>query len=187
MEDSRQFAFPSDIKVMNNICLLGVGMQSIDLEHDMSEYSKKLLKYMLNPKIIHSVRDDETKKALENIGIKNVINTSCPTMWALTPEHCKKISSKKSDIVVTTVTGYMKDPDKDVKMLEILKNNYAEVYIWIQGQYDYEYLESIVDLREFKIIPPSLVELDKVLKKDNVEYIGTRLHAGIRSLNYLNR
>ena len=108
-------------------------------------------------------------------------------MWALTPEHCKKISSKKSDIVVTTVTGYMKDPDKDVKMLEILKNNYAEVYIWIQGQYDYEYLESIVDLREFKIIPPSLVELDKVLKKDNVEYIGTRLHAGIRSLNYLNR
>ena len=87
MEDSRQFAFPSDIKVMNNICLLGVGMQSIDLEHDMSEYSKKLLKYMLNPKIIHSVRDDETKKALENIGIKNVINTSCPTMWALTPVH----------------------------------------------------------------------------------------------------
>ena len=74
----------------------------------------------------------------------------------------------------------MEDADNDAKMLEILKNNYTEVYIWIQGQYDYEYLESIVDLREFKIIPSSLAELDKVLKKDNVEYIGTRLHAGIR-------
>ena len=89
--DKKSEHIEDDIKVMNTICLLGVGMQSIDLEHDMSEYSKKLLKYMLNPKIIHSVRDDETKKALENIGIKNVINTSCPTMWALTPEHCKKI------------------------------------------------------------------------------------------------
>ena len=187
MEDSKQFAFPSDIKVMNNVCLLGVGMQSIGLELEMSEYSKKLLKYMLNPKIIHSVRDNETKEALEKIGIKNVLNTSCPTMWSLTPEHCKKIPTKKSDTVVTTVTDYMEDADNDAKMLEILKNNYTEVYIWIQGQYDYEYLESIVDLREFKIIPSSLAELDKVLKKDNVEYIGTRLHAGIRSLNYLNR
>ncbi|WP_455682820.1 glycosyltransferase [Thomasclavelia sp.] len=187
MEDSRQFAFPNDIKAMNNMCLLGVGMQSIGLEFEMSEYSKKLLKYMLNPKIIHSVRDNETKKVLEQIGIKNVLNTSCPTMWALTPEHCKKILTKKSDIVVTTVTDYMKDADKDAKMLEILKNNYTEVYIWIQGQYDYEYLESIADLREFKIIPSSLEELDRILKKDNVEYIGTRLHAGIRSLNYFNR
>lgn len=187
MEDSRQFAFPNDIKVMNNVCLLGVGMQSIGLELEMSEYSKKLLKYMLNPKVIHSVCDNETKQALEKIGIKNVLNTSCPTMWALTPEHCKKIPKQKADIVVTTVTDYMKDADKDAKMLQILKNNYAEVYIWIQGQYDYEYLESIVDLREFKLIPSSLDELDEVLKRDNVEYIGTRLHAGIRSLNYLNR
>lgn len=187
MEDSKQFAFPNNIASMKNICLLGVGMQNIDLELEMSEYSKRLLNYMLSSNVVHSVQDNETREQLERIGITNVVNTSCPTMWGLTPEHCKKISKKKANAVITTVTDYMKDYEKDAKMLEILKNSYDEVYIWIQGQYDYEYLETITDLKEFKIIPPLLAELDKVLEKENIEYIGTRLHAGIRSLNYFNR
>lgn len=187
MEESRQLSIPNNLESMKNICLLGVGMQQIGLEEDMSNYSKQLLNFILSSDVIHSVKDNETKIQLENIGITNVLNTSCPTMWALTPEHCKKIPVKKAEAVLTTVTDYMQDSEIDVKMLEILKNNYSKVYIWVQGQYDYEYLQSLTDLKNFIIIPPSLEELDKILENEDIDYIGTRLHAGIRSLNFLKR
>ena len=187
MEDSRQFSIPDNLTSYQNICLLGVGMQQIGIENDMSEYSKQLLKYMLSSKIIHSVRDNETKEELMKIGINNVLNTGCPTMWNLTVDHCKKIPTKKASNVITTVTDYMQDSENDYRMLKILKENYNKVFIWIQGQYDYEYLETIVDLNDYEVIPPSLSELDKYLAREDVDYIGTRLHAGIRSLNYLNR
>lgn len=187
MEDSRQFSFPDNLASYQNICLLGVGMQQIGINDEMSEYSKQLLRYILSSKIIHSVCDDETKNELMKIGIENVLNTGCPTMWHLTSDHCQKIPTKKSLNVITTVTDYMQDPENDYRMLKILKENYNKVFIWIQGQYDYEYLETIVDLNDYEIIPPSLSELDKYLSRKDVDYIGTRLHAGIRSLNYLNR
>ena len=68
-----------------------------------------------------------------------------------------------------------------------MKEHYSKVYIWIQGLKDYEYLENLVDLDEFEIIPPSIEELDKILKTEELDYIGTRLHAGIRSLNMNHR
>lgn len=187
MEESRQLSIPNNLESMKNICLLGVGMQQIGLEEDMSNYSKQLLNFILSSDVIHSVNDNETKIELEKIGITNVLNTSCPTMWGLTPDHCKKIPVKKASAVLTTVTDYIQDSEIDVRMLEILKNNYSKVYIWIQGQYDYEYLQSLIDLKNFVIIPPSLDELDKILENEDVDYVGTRLHAGIRSLNFLKR
>lgn len=42
-------------------------------------------------------------------------------------------------------------------------------------------------LDKIKIIDASLSQYDSILKKDNVEYVGTRLHAGIRALNFGKR
>jgi len=72
-------------------------------------------------------------------------------------------------------------------MLNTLKNEYDKVYIWIQGQLDYEYLQKIVNTKEFILVPPTLKALDEVLEKEDLDYIGTRLHAGIRSLNKFHR
>ena len=69
-----------------------------------------LLKILLSKTYLHSVRDEYTKDMLERIGIKNVINTGCPTMWSLTEEHCKQIPIKKSNSVVFTITDYNKKP-----------------------------------------------------------------------------
>lgn len=187
MENSRQWALPDAIENYNNICFLGIGMQQIGLELPMSSYTKKFLKYIMSSEHLHSVRDEETKKRLSEIGINNVLNTGCPTTWNLSETHCKAISTTKARNVVTTVTDYMIDPEKDVYMLETLKKHYEKVYIWIQGQVDYQYLKSLVDLGPYHIIPPSLAALDEVLQKEEVDYIGTRLHAGIRSMNIGNR
>lgn len=88
---------------------------------------------------------------------------------------------------MTTVTDYMVDPEKDIYMLETLKKHYEKTYIWIQGQVDYQYLKTLTNLGPYQIIPPSLESLDEVLYKEDVDYIGTRLHAGIRSMNIGNR
>lgn len=187
MEDSKQWALPEDISNYQDICLLGVGMQQLGIEQPMSDYSKNFLQYILSSQYLHSVRDEQTKEFLREAGIKNVINTGCPTMWNLTREKCTNIPAQKADNVLTTVTDYMRDEESDAYMLNALKKNYDKVYIWIQGQFDYEYLNDIVDVREYNLIPPSLEELDKVLERDNLDYVGTRLHAGIRSLNYGHR
>lgn len=187
MENSRQWSMPQDISNYRNICLLGVGMQQIGIELPMSDYSKKLLRFMLSTEYLHSVRDEETKKRLSEIGIKNVINTGCPTTWGLSREHCTKIPQNKASTVLTTITDYMRDPEKDSFLINILRKNYEKVYIWIQGQEDYEYLQMLVDVKEYDLIPPSLKELDNVLQNTDLDYVGTRLHAGIRSLNYGHR
>lgn len=187
MEESRQWALPKNIKNYKHICLLGAGMQQLEIERPMSTYTKKLLRYMLHTKYLHSVRDEETKRRLEEIGIRNVLNTGCPTMWRLTKEHCAGIPAGKAEQVVTTVTDYMKCTEKDRYMLELLKKCYRRVHIWIQGQKDYEYLREMIDLEGVQIIPPSLEKLDEVLSKEETDYVGTRLHAGIRSLNFQKR
>lgn len=187
MENSKQWALPMDINNYKNICLLGVGMQQLGINLPISNYTKWFLHFILDSKCIHSVRDEQTKQCLNKIGIKNVLNTGCPTMWGLTPDHCAKIPTKKADNVLSTVTDYMVDREKDIYMLSILKKHYKNVYIWIQVQRDYEYLCEIIDLEDYIIIPPSLQELDKVLETKKLDYIGTRLYAGIRCLNYLHR
>lgn len=187
MEDSRQLALPKNMENLLNTCLLGVGMQQIGIDQEPSEFTKKLLKVMLNNRYIHSVRDEQTKDFLMSIGINNVINTGCPTMWNLTPEHCNKISDTKSEDVLCTITDYCQDPEADKLMLQILKENYRNVYVWIQGQLDYIYLKRIINCKELKLIPPTLESLDHILDTTDVDYIGTRLHAGIRSLNKYHR
>ena len=187
MEKNQLWSMPNDYTNLKDIILLGVGLQGQDINKKMSIYSKIFFKYVLSHKGFHAVRDEHTKQALERIGITNVLNTACPTMWGLNKEFCKLIPKLKSEDVITTITDYEKDAMNDTLMLTILKNNYRHVYIWIQGQYDYEYLSSIIDINDFILIPPKLSLLDQCLKNNNVDYIGTRLHAGIRSLNNKKR
>lgn len=145
-------------------------------------YTKKLYKRVLSSNFYHSVRDSYTEMHLKNMGFKNVLNTSCPTMWSLTKEHCLKIRKEKSEEVVCTITDYNRDFLRDKKMFEILCDNYQNVYLWLQGIRDYEYFAELnLSYDKIKLIPPNLNAYDTILKKD-VDYVGTRLHAGIRSV-----
>ena len=188
MEDSRQMVLPYNLKALKNTCLLGVGMQQLGMESEPSKFTVDLLKMMLDNKFTHSVRDAQTESFLKSIGIKNVINTNCPTMWGLTKEHCAKIPASKSGSVLTTITDYAPDPEADAFMLGTLLNEYENVYLWVQGQCDYLYLQKIINCRRLTLIPPTLDGLDAFLERNKTcDYIGTRLHAGIRCLNKLHR
>lgn len=176
---------PLDMFFCENIILMGVGWWQY--QNNVNFYTKWLLKRLLKNNYKHSVRDSYTENKLKSIGVSNVINTGCPTMWKLTPEHCASISVTKSDTVIFTLTDYAKDPFADTEILKFLRKNYLRVRVWIQGSKDYSYLKSLnADGLYDDIIPPSLGCYDDALKQD-CEYVGTRLHAGIRAIQMKRR
>ena len=170
-------------KKMNyrNVILLGVGWG--EYQDACSDYSRMVYRCMLNPCLLHSVRDQYTLEKLQQAGFTNIINTGCPTTWALTPEFCKDIPAKKANNVVTTITDYRRDPEQDNEMLAILSRNYDHIYLWLQGKQDEAYLHTLEVPANLTTIPSTLDAYEAVLQQGNVDYVGTRLHAGIHALN----
>lgn len=168
-----------DATKIENAILLGVGWG--DYQGTPNRVSKFIYDKILNKNYMHSVRDSYTLNMLKSIGITNVINTGCPTLWELTPEHCDKIPTNKSKDVVCTVTDYKRDEKNDRSMINSLIKEYDNVYCWIQGANDFEYVNNISS--SLKIVGPTLSEYDKLLNENgSLDYVGTRLHAGIRAL-----
>lgn len=184
-EEFSNWKMPFDLDGYSNIITMGVGWGYYC--DDISKISKFVYKTILSKTMIHSVRDSYTEKKFKEMGITNVINTGCPTLWGLTEEHCDKINKKKSKYVVTTLTDYSKDEKNDKYMLDILKKQYDEVYVWIQGTEDYQYLSCLTNLDSVKVIERDLNSYTKILKTGDVDYVGTRLHAGIHALNHFVR
>lgn len=168
-------------KTCGPVILVGAGWWQYG--NKMNLYTKILLKSILSKEYIHSVRDEYTKKMLQSIGINNVINTSCATMWKLTSDHCRDIPTKKGRNVVFTLTDYNKDIKNDKMLIDILFKYYENIYFWPQGLEDMNYLRELnVSTSKVKVLAPSLEAFNKVLLEGNVDYIGTRLHGGVRAL-----
>lgn len=55
-------------------------------------YTKRILKTLLDGQYLHAVRDEYTRQRLLKLGITNVLNTACPTMWGLTDDKCAQDS-----------------------------------------------------------------------------------------------
>ncbi len=176
----------TDLRGYKNTILMGVGFDSNNPTFD--NYSKKLFSTILDKKHIHSVRDSFSEQKLKDMGIKNVVNTGCPTMWSITPEHCKKIPKVKAKNVICTITDYNKDFNADKTLIDILIQSYENVYIWIQGENDKEYIDELYSNKLFTIIPSGLENYDHLLEQEkDLDYVGTRLHAGIRAITYGHR
>lgn len=165
--------------------LVGVGWWQYG--NKMNLYTETLLKKVLSKQYTHSVRDEYTENMLKSIGINNVINTACPTMWKLTKEHCCQIPTQKSKKVVFTLTDYNKDTEMDKLLVNTLIENYEETYFWPQGIGDIEYITKLgVNLDKIQIVNTNLKSYDELLKED-IDYVGTRLHGGIRALQQKKR
>ena len=180
------FSFLDSYSIQNMV-LIGVGWWQYQQEPNL--VSKIFLRNLLSSKIIHSVRDEYTKEKLIKIGITNVLNTSCPSTWNLTENHCDEILKAKSAAVVFTLTDYSHNSVFDKKFVNLLKENYERVFFWPQGWNDIDYLKSLDIKRteKIKIIPPYLKSFDALLENHSIDYIGTRLHAGIRAIQKQRR
>ncbi len=171
----------ADAMRVNNVVLVGVGWWQYQREPNL--YTRYLLRRILHRNAIHSVRDEYTKNYLQSIGIENVINTSCPTVWGLSEGHCAKIPVHKNRKAVCTLTDYHQNPAADAAFLRLMIEKYEQCYLWLQGAGDREYFNSLgLPAGAIDLIPPKLSLYDQLLMGEEVDYIGTRLHAGVRAL-----
>lgn len=165
--------------------LLGVGWWQYGDEPNA--YTKWLYRRILSDDVTHSVRDEYTAGFLRAMGF-SVLNTSCPTMWRLDEQHCRSVPVDRASSVVTTVTDYSKDPVRDRAMLFSLADLYRDVHVWVQGAGDLQYLDTLdLPWLRFELVGPTLEKFDAVLEAGDVDYVGTRLHAGIRALQHGRR
>jgi len=177
---------PRDAFHITDTVLLGVGWKQY--QQSPSTYTKMLLNRLLSDDCLHSVRDEYTKEMLESAGVRNVINTGCPTLWEMDTDHCRNIPEKKAANVVFTLTKYNKDAQKDKQIVDILRDEYKELFFWPQGFGDLEYLESLLDTSDINILPPRVREYSNLLSsQEDLDYVGTRLHGGIHSLSHHQR
>lgn len=172
---------PQNLESYHDIVLMGVGFDSERTDFD--RYSSRLLRCILSKHYIHSVRDSFSEQMLRRMGIPNVLNTGCPTMWGLTPEHCASIPTQMGRNVVCTITDYHRDPERDTSMLDQLLELYETVYFWPQGAEDNAYLDTLGRREQLNCLPEGLEAFDTMLRQPELDYVGTRLHAGIRALN----
>jgi polysaccharide pyruvyl transferase WcaK-like protein len=171
--------------IISPLILVGVGWWKKG--DKPNRYSKALYSRLLDKKMLHSVRDNYTLTQFQEMGFKNVINTACPTMWKLTKEHCKDIPETKATDVVTTLTDYDKNPVADQQMINILSKKYRRVYLWLQGVNDFNYAHLMNLPENVELVNPVLEDYDALLERGDIDYVGTRLHAGIRALQKKRR
>lgn len=176
--------YPSNLSVYKNCILIGAG--TTEQTEKLDAYAKYLYGKVLSKQYIHSVRDELTKRIVESLGCK-AINTGCPTLWELTPEHCRKIPAGKADRCILSVSGYK--PQQDVKrdgaMIDILRRNYGTLWAWIQTTDDEKYLDSLGGQDIGRVY--SLGMFRDLLREGNVDYVGTRLHGGVFAMQNFAR
>lgn len=166
--------------------LVGVGVGAGD---NTNSYTEKLYGKVLSHDYFHSVRDERSKRYVEQLGLK-AINTGCVTMWMLTPEFCSRIPKDKASRTVFTLSGYgvsdYTDP-RDQKLIDILNRNYEKVYCWIQDDHDFEYINRFKNIENIEILPPSVKAYDQLLSQDDLDYVGVRLHGGVYAMRHKKR
>ncbi|MCL6502659.1 MAG: polysaccharide pyruvyl transferase family protein [Pirellulales bacterium] len=172
---------PLDGLLCRRIVLMGCGWYQFQRRPD--PYSRWLLRSILSATHVHSVRDSYTLARLRSIGITNALNTGCPTLWSLDPERLRTIPVEQGHAVLTALNTYFPNRRLDGELLQLLCRAYRKVYLWPQNPADYPYVRQF-GLR-IHYVDPTLQALDELLVREaGIDYVGNRLHAGIRALQH---
>ena len=163
--------------------LMGVGWRSYEAGPDT--FTRLLLKAVLSRKFLHSVRDSHTVGQLRDAGFKNVVNTSCPTLWEWAGEPRQINCQKPSDRVLLMITDYNRDETLDRALVQLLAEQYKEIIFWPQGSEDPYYGSFLLfSVRnKVRILDRTMDAFEKFLAQEGpVDCVGTRLHGGIKCL-----
>jgi len=159
--------------------LLGAGWIAYQGAPDLS--TRLILRLALQRGGPHSVRDEYSRARLASAGFHGVLNTGCVTMWPLA-DRPPPISVQPARTALVMLTDYARKPELDRALLDLIARRYERVVAWPQGPGDAEYFTQL----GFRgpVLPHSIAALDSFLSSSSdFDYIGTRLHGGIRCLN----
>ena len=174
---------PLDYLSWRNVVLLGVGWQQYGGESDAA--TRLFFRSVLSKTGLQSVRDMHTFAQLRDL-VPGVTYTGCPTMWDFDAAKCATVSVRKARNAVFAVTYYRPAPIEDRRLFELLKRNYERVYFWPQQALDVPYLQEL-GVEDYIPIPPDVSAYDRLLAEEDVDFVGARLHGGIRALQHGRR
>jgi hypothetical protein len=143
----------------------------------------------LNPHHLHSVRDTFSERMLRGIGIRNVIHTSCPTLWNLNGFQPNPESAPTD--CAFTLTDYCRVPARDEAIIAALARfTPGTLHFFPQGSGDISYLKSLevpsVVRERIHILEADVAAFGSFLDKNRAHlvYIGTRLHGGVFAMQH---
>ena len=176
------YRFPKN----NGLILLGVGWNKYDAKTTFltANYYHRIL----NKTYAHSLRDEYSLQRLSDINIKNTLYTSCPTTWNIKPDLDFNYNQNKKSILFT-ITDWLPDETNDSKLINIiLEQGFEDIYFFPQGSNDLEYLFSLSiwkkNRERIKLLDHNYKEFKNLINLNNFNYIGTRLHCGIKCLSH---
>lgn len=175
---------PLDYLNWRNVVLMGVGWQQYG-QGGADAATRLFFRRVLSKTLLHSVRDMHTYDLLRP-HVPNLVYTACPTMWMLDRAHCQSIPVRKARDVVFALTYYRPAPELDRQMFDMLRRHYNKVYFWPQQEEDLPYLQEI-GATGYVPIAPDVAAYDRLLDTEDVDFVGARLHGGIRALQHRRR
>lgn len=162
--------------------LMGVGRFGTA---SMDPFSAAIYRRSLHRDLPHSCRDEATASLVATLGVRTM-NTGCPTMWSLTPEHCAAIPRQRGESVVFTLTHYLAAPQFDRALLQQLRRFYDRLCFWPQQLGDLSYLRWLAGGQlpgDVRVLTPTVDAFSTRLRVAGTDYVGTRLHAGVLALS----
>lgn len=174
---------PWDLPFMRGIVGMGIGWRG---HAPANWYTRRHLGRLLHPGYLHSVRDERAVRTCQASGLENVLNTGCPTLWGIDEQCVERIPTVKGRSCVVTLNSG-RPSRRDVELAVMLDAAYDKLYYWPQGIGDHAYGQRIFGDRA-TFLTPSLAAFDQLLEsEEGLDYVGLRLHGGIRALQNARR
>ena len=155
--------------------LMGVGWITADRPWTRGVAAKT--RALLSPELIHSVRDEHSAERLHEIGVDNHLLTGCPTTWKLDQVDVRRSRGERA---VVALNGASDDPRFVKRFAGLVADRYEQVAFFPQMPRDLTLVPHLP--RSWEVIGPNLWNLERALCQGEVDYLGTRLHAGIRAM-----
>lgn len=174
---------PTEMIVSPQVTLMGVGWRRYHAR--VTPYSKLLLRRALSDRVPHAVRDSFTRDKLHSLGVRDVLVTGCPTTWRLTAEHVAGLPTEKGRSAVVVLNGKKDPAGFAAELFAQALDAYDEVFFWPQMVPDMRYIPELP--AGVTLVDPTLGAYDRVLETPGIDYLGSRLHAGIRALQHHRR
>ena len=153
---------------------LGVGWWQY--QRPPTRATRRLLRLLSHPDVPHALRDGYTAERVATMGVPSLM-TGCPTMWNLHGVSTT-LSPGPNTAVVTTLTDYHFDYEVDGAWLRCLRQAYDTILVVGMGPGDEPAFRKLPRLDGVQWAGYGREGLDRA-RSNTVDYVGTRLHAGV--------
>jgi hypothetical protein len=167
-----------DCMFIDKLVITGAGWQNDATQ--LSRENTPIMRRAFHRTALHAVRDQPAADNLAKLGL-SVLNASCPTLWALDAAATARIPASRAPEAVVTVTAYRNRPAEDAAFLRRVTESYRKVWFYPPMQSFISHRERI-GFGDLPRIRATTAEYTRFFAENDIDYIGSRLHGGIRAL-----